>query len=143
MTRKEKKYMENHLSQVKTTLWTWVWSSSGRWWWTGMTCVLQSMGSQRVGLSDWTELKTTFCFVYQREHFPILSPQRQPPDFICYILNGKWRCWKAPYSPILIPLWLPISPSFCRHPPIAINLLICSIHPEKSVQGEWILTCLI
>ena len=31
------------------TQWTWVWASSGRWWWTGRPGVLQSMGSQRVG----------------------------------------------------------------------------------------------
>ena len=38
------------------TWWTWVWVSSGSWWWTGKPGVLQSMGSQRVGL-DWaTEL---------------------------------------------------------------------------------------
>ena len=35
---------------------TWVWVSSGSWWWTGYSGVLQSMGSQRVG-HDWaTEL---------------------------------------------------------------------------------------
>ena len=38
------------------TQWTWVWASSGSWWWTGKPGVLQSMGSQRVG-RDWvTEL---------------------------------------------------------------------------------------
>ena len=31
------------------TQWTWVWASSGRWWWTGKPGVLQSMRSQRVG----------------------------------------------------------------------------------------------
>ena len=30
------------------TRWTWVWTSSGRWWRTGKPGVLQSMGSQRV-----------------------------------------------------------------------------------------------
>ena len=36
--------------------WTWVWASSGRWWWTEKCGMLQSMGSQRVG-HDWvTEL---------------------------------------------------------------------------------------
>ena len=35
---------------------TWVWVNSGSCWWTGRPCVLQSMGSQRVG-HDWaTEL---------------------------------------------------------------------------------------
>ena len=41
------------------TWWTWVWVSSGRWWWAGRPSVLQSMGSQRVG-HDWvTELNWT------------------------------------------------------------------------------------
>ena len=31
------------------TRWTWVWASSGSWWWTGEPGVLQSMGLQRVG----------------------------------------------------------------------------------------------
>ena len=38
------------------TGWTWVWASSGRWWWTGRSGVLQSMGSQRVRHSWATEL---------------------------------------------------------------------------------------
>ena len=32
--------------------WTWVWASSGSWWWTGEPGLLQSVGSQRVG-HDW------------------------------------------------------------------------------------------
>ena len=39
------------------TRWTWVWVSSGSWWWIGRPGVLQSMGLQTVRL-DWaTELK--------------------------------------------------------------------------------------
>ena len=39
------------------TQWTWVWVSSGSWWWTGRPRVLRFMGSQTVG-HDWaTELK--------------------------------------------------------------------------------------
>ena len=38
------------------TQWTWVWASSGSWWWTGKPGVLQSMQLQRAGY-DWaTEL---------------------------------------------------------------------------------------
>ena len=38
---------------------TWVWTSSGSWWWAGKPGVLQSVGSQRVG-HDWvTELNWT------------------------------------------------------------------------------------
>ena len=34
------------------TQWTWVWASSGRWWWRGKPGMLQSMGSQWVR-HDW------------------------------------------------------------------------------------------
>ena len=52
------------------TRWTWVWASSGSWWWTGRPGVLQSMGLQRVG-HDWaTELNWyshTHAITYPRE----------------------------------------------------------------------------
>ena len=38
------------------TPWTWVWASSGSWWWTGRPGMLQSMGSQRVGHNWVTQL---------------------------------------------------------------------------------------
>ena len=42
------------------TRWTWVWASSGSWWWAGKPGVLQSMGLQRGG-HDWaTELNGIF-----------------------------------------------------------------------------------
>ena len=41
------------------TQWTWVWTSSRIWWWTGKPGMLQSMGSQRVR-HDWEiELNST------------------------------------------------------------------------------------
>ena len=41
------------------TQWTWVWASSGSWWWTGRPGLLQSMGLQRVR-HDWvTEVNWT------------------------------------------------------------------------------------
>ena len=38
------------------TQWTWIWVSSGNWWWTGRPGALKSMGSQRVGHDGATEL---------------------------------------------------------------------------------------
>ena len=38
------------------TQWTWVWVSSGSWWWTEKPGMLQSMGSQRIGRNWETEL---------------------------------------------------------------------------------------
>ena len=43
------------------TWWTWVWASSGSWWWTGKPGVLQSMGLQRVGPAWAIELNWTDC----------------------------------------------------------------------------------
>ena len=40
------------------TRWTWVWASSGRWWWTGRPGVLQSVRSRKVR-HDWaTEMNS-------------------------------------------------------------------------------------
>ena len=39
--------------------WTWVWASFRSWWWTGKPCLLQSMGSQRVGHNWETEMNWT------------------------------------------------------------------------------------
>ena len=46
------------------TWWTWGWASSGSWWWTRRSGVLQSMGLQRVG-HDWvTELtEEAVCYL--------------------------------------------------------------------------------
>ena len=41
------------------TQWTWVWVSSGSWWWTGRPGMLQSMGLQRVAHNWATELNWT------------------------------------------------------------------------------------
>ena len=53
------------------TGWTGVWARSRSWWWTEKSCMLQSMGSQRVG-HDWVtelngevKLKDT-CFLEEK-----------------------------------------------------------------------------
>ena len=61
------------------TPWTWVWVSSGSWWWTGKLGVLQSMGLQRVG-HDWaTELSW--------------------PTGGATWLPSSWGFWIIPWSP--------------------------------------------
>ena len=50
--------------------WTWVWASSGSWWWTGKPGVLPFMGSQsRTWLSHWTDSLTSGI------NSPRMSPQ--------------------------------------------------------------------
>ena len=42
---------------ASSTQWTWVWISSGSWWWTGRPGMLEFMGSQsQTRLIDWTKL---------------------------------------------------------------------------------------
>ena len=52
------------------TQWTGVWASSGRWWWTGRSGMLQSLGSQWVGHNWATELN---WLNYKSEWFSLIS----------------------------------------------------------------------
>ena len=55
------------------TQWTWVWASSGTWWWTGKPGVLQSMGSQRVR-HDWaTELNWSLARYLAGSHTEVTT----------------------------------------------------------------------
>ena len=53
----EKGTTEDDGWMASLTQWTWVWVSSGSWWWTGRPGMLQSMGSQRVR-HDWATKPT-------------------------------------------------------------------------------------
>ena len=55
--------------------WTWVWASSGSWWWTGTPGMLQSIGFQRVGHDwttelNWTRLPKTYWALDTTRHHP-------------------------------------------------------------------------
>ena len=68
---------------VSLTRWTWVWASSGSWWWTGKPGVLQSMGSLKVG-HDWATSLSLFTFMHRRKKW-------QPtPMFLPGVSQG-WR----------------------------------------------------
>ena len=73
------------------TQWTWVWISSGSWWWTGRPGVLRSMGSQRIK-HDWeTKLKQVFlkCFTLGNMSKTLMLLTRRS-----YLLcEGKRRLW--------------------------------------------------
>ena len=51
------------------TQWTWVWASSGSWWWTGNTGMAAVHGAAKnlSWLSDWTELKS-----FSLQYFTVL-----------------------------------------------------------------------
>jgi len=50
------------------TRWTWVWASSGSWWWTGKPGMLQSMGLQTVGHNGTTNWLTNCIWKIQLFH---------------------------------------------------------------------------
>ena len=57
---RQEKRMTGHDGWMSSlTQWTWVWVSSGSWWWTGKPGMLQSMVLQRVRHNWVTELKWT------------------------------------------------------------------------------------
>ena len=75
------------------TLRTWVWASSGSWWWTGEPGLLQSMGSQRVR-HDWaTELNWILKFEVVAG---VLQQIKNCWLFMSRVRSGRrarnWRC---------------------------------------------------
>ena len=60
--QEEKGMTEDEMGWMASlTQWTWVWTSSGRWWRTGKSGVLQFIGSQRVRYdSNWT----TYVYIH-------------------------------------------------------------------------------
>ena len=72
---------------VSLTQWTWVWATSGSWWWTGKPGLLQSMGSQIVG-HDWV---TKLNWSYETN----LPASRFTEESTC-----QWsRCWRCSLNP--------------------------------------------
>ena len=62
--------------KTSPTRWTWVWTSSGSWWWTGRPGMLQSMGLQTVRQGwatelNWTELIYSFKVFIRKKRLKI------------------------------------------------------------------------
>ena len=97
------------------TQWTWIWVTSGSWWWTGRPGVLQSMRFQRVG-HDWaTELNWKSCS-YVRPHedksCTSISPAWLPPfpgAFLSTPQGNPKRFWEGYLSGWLISISLRLS----------------------------------
>ena len=62
------------------TRWTWVWVSSGSWWWTGRPGVLRFMGSRRVGHNWATELNWT-----ELMYLPVLFGAQEASNFYSHV----------------------------------------------------------
>ena len=88
------------------TQWTWVWASSGSWWWTGKCGVLQSMGSQRVR-HDWTTMTSEDLAYLQ--HLTFFSPSQTLIVILLFWSSISYLCNFVRYN-----LDLFLVPSFCH-----------------------------
>ena len=96
------------LDGICPTWWTWVWASSGSWWWpgTGQGLACCSPWSQ-TWLSNWTELNWTelkwlsmqHAYIRENEH-PQVKPQKmgaqrnfKEPPGVFSLLNGLMKSW--------------------------------------------------
>ena len=60
--RQEKGTTEDEMVGLSLTWWTWVWASSGSWWWTAKPAMMQSVGLKESEMTEWlkwTEVKAT------------------------------------------------------------------------------------
>ena len=100
--------------------WKWVWINSGSWWWTGMSGVLQSMGSQRIRHNWATEQQQKWLNISVTEpnnqtwtldsrssflplpllnsYYYVFFPFLLLYVCICMCILEVWRCWVG-YSP--------------------------------------------
>ena len=84
------------------TQWTWVWASSGSWWWTGKPGVLQSMGLQRLGHEWMTELNWYFLFsIFNIFLIPLIFKSSE-------VLSILLLIWTYPESVTFFPSPLPL-----------------------------------
>ena len=70
------------------TRWTWVWVSSGSWWWTARPSRLQSMRSQRVG-HDWTTKLKYLAISFLENKIYTLNKFWSPIQSSSYVLPTK------------------------------------------------------
>ena len=89
---------------------TWVWASSGIWWWTGKPGMLQSMGLQRVRHFWETELNGRMyvyiqatgkrCYLIQRNLMPVMDFWL--PWHLGRLIRGYFWSSLIPFSSILL-----------------------------------------
>ena len=78
------------------TWWTWVWASSGSWWWTGKPGALHSMGSQKSDVTEglnWTDEFMFFCLKFHWTNIPFfLKNKKSEVAQLCPTLCDPMDC---------------------------------------------------
>ena len=130
------------------TWWTWASASSGSWWWTGKSGMLQSVGSQRVG-HDWaTELKNFPQVVVIHKVFSIINETDVFLEFSCFFYDpvnvGNLISGSSAFSKSSLNIWIsPLNqPLFIVHDSIiwlssAKGLQQCALIWMISVVTIW------
>ena len=95
------------------TWWTWLWASSGSWWWTRKPVLLQSMGSQRAG-HKWTteqqQLTFSALWLTRSLHTIYIIPLTTLYSACCLALNHVWLLM----TPWTVARQAPLSMGFSR-----------------------------
>ena len=107
--------------------WTWVWASSGSWWWTGKPGMLQSTGLQRVGHNWVTEVNWRKRAVFQ--------DACAQPKITIFHLGGAFAPTEE-FKSILLSIFLEKEPGSC--PTAALLFLDCSsfVYEIPQVAGR-------
>ena len=101
--------------------WTWVWVSSGSWWWTGRPVVLQSKASQELDTTvwlNWVELWVATEVVFWRQNCDVYNgTSRNMPAVYLHESCGYKRGWPVQVDQGYIVnynLWVCLLSSFSR-----------------------------
>ena len=97
------------------TQWTWIWASSGSWWWTGKPSVLQPMGSQKVRHNwavelNWTATHSStlaweIWWTEEPGRLQSMWSQRVRHDWVTSLSLFTFMHWRRKWQPT--PVFLP------------------------------------
>ena len=92
-------YREGDGWMASSTLWTWVWISSGSWLWRGKPGVLQSMGLQRVDMTEWLKwifISTLHC---RYHYYPLFTDKKSKAQRIQVTCSRLWWVVETGFEP--------------------------------------------
>ena len=124
--RRRRAWQRKRWLDASLTRWTWVWVSSGSWWWTGKPGVLKPMGlKSQIWLHDWTELPWNVplvsIFLKSSLVFPILlfssislhwSLRKAFLSLLAVLWYSAFKLAYLSFSPL--PLASPVFSAICK-----------------------------
>ena len=135
------------------TQWTWVWTSSRSWWWTGKPGMLPSMGLQRI----WDDWATKLNWTEQLNHpskvnisFLLLLEQLPQPSvqFSCSVVSDSLQPHESQHARLPCPSPTPgVYPNSCPsswwcHPSISSSVVLFSRLQSFPASGSSLMSWL-